>query len=291
VSRQQGGSTSKMNLSKTLFGRPPNPAVNAHRQWSKIKKQFSRLPQAIEEEVKAEIRRRYEISPKVSPEEGQNCEVQQTTQPATQPSIYYRKRCKSRRSQRRRWRERHQQALTWDIWHTERFIHRADQLVGNFGEVLQEQYGFLADPTLPLWQKVEIRIGEMDLSEFKARPTNMSCHNLLRYNVIPKGTTNLLGIGLNYCIMSPQTDQTTRSTVDRLCQDVQRKYAFSKNPPDNDRYILKLYIKSDCEFKSASKDIDKALRGFQTAVQSKQKQCIQRREPSRNLSVGKWNLI
>ena len=86
---------------------------------------------------------------------------------------------------------------------TERVMHRADQLVGNFGEILREQYGFLADPTLPLWQNVEKRIREMDLSEFKARPVNMSCHNLLRYNVIPKGTTSLLGLGLNYCIKSP----------------------------------------------------------------------------------------
>ena len=40
-------------------------------------------------------------------------------------------------------------------------MYRADKLVGNFGEVLKEQCGYLADPTLPLWQNVEMRIGEM----------------------------------------------------------------------------------------------------------------------------------
>ena len=79
---------SEKNLSKKLFGRPQNPAVNAHRKWSKIKKRFSHLTEAFEEEVKAEIGRRYEIEPKVSPEEGQSREVQKTSQPATQPKIY-----------------------------------------------------------------------------------------------------------------------------------------------------------------------------------------------------------
>jgi hypothetical protein len=82
---------SETNPSKKLFGRPHTPAVNAHRKWSKIKTRFSHLTKVFEEEVKAEIGRRYEIEPKVSPEEGQSREVHKTTQPATQPGIYRKK--------------------------------------------------------------------------------------------------------------------------------------------------------------------------------------------------------
>ena len=148
------------------------------------------------------------------------------------------------------------------------------------------------DPAWPWWLYLLLAegvatclYGEMDLMEFKARPVNMSCHNLLRYNVIPKGTTSLLGLGLNYCIKSPQTDQTTKSTFDRLCQDVRRKYAFSKNPPEDGGYIPKLYIKSDYEFASASKEIEKPY------MDSKQQSNQNKNNACRGESLTKISLL
>ena len=102
-------------------------------------------------------------------------------------------------------------------------MHHADVFVGKFGERLKEQYGFLADPSKPLWYNVEKRFEEMDVAEYEARPRNMACHNLLVTNKLPAGTNSLLGLGLNYCIKSSTTTTTTSKTFNRLTEDICRK--------------------------------------------------------------------
>ena len=61
-------------------------------------------------------------------------------------------------------------------------VSRADQLISNFEKISEEQYGFLVDPTQPLWYNVEIYIKEMTMIELESRPSSMACHNLLRLN-------------------------------------------------------------------------------------------------------------
>ena len=180
----------------------------------------------------------------------------------------------------------------WDMRRRRRHMNRADQVVGQYGELLKQQYGFLADPNLPIWKNVERRIGEMGMEEYcGSRMGNMACHNLLQLNSLPVGTNTLLGLNLNYCIKPSTTTKTTTKTFERLTEDIRRIYAFSQSPPDDDEYIPKLYIKSDWRFKSASREIEQALTNFRIAVQSEQLQLNQRCKPIRNLSYGKWNLI
>ena len=40
----------------------------------------------------------------------------------------------------------------------------------------------------------------LDVVALRASPRNNTCHNLLRYNDLPPGIKELLGLGLNYCV-------------------------------------------------------------------------------------------
>ena len=180
----------------------------------------------------------------------------------------------------------------WDMRRQRRHMNHVDQVVGQCGEILKRQYGFLADPKLPLWKNVERRIRELSMEEYcGGRMGNMTCHNLLQLNKLPVGTNTLLGLNLNYCIKSSTTTKTTAETFERMTEDVRRIYAFSQSPPNDADYIPKLYIKSEWRFKSASREIKEALFNFQNAIKSEQLLLNQRRKPTRNLSYGKWNLI
>jgi len=171
-------------------------------------------------------------------------------------------------------------------------MNHADQHVSNFGELLKQQYGFVADPDQPLWYNVEKRLGEMESAEYYSRPTNMACHNYLVENGLPPGTKSLLGLGLNYCL-KPKLIDTTEKTFDRFTGDIRRKYAFSINPPEDTDgdYIKELYIKSDYEFPLASDVIEEALSDFQRVIQAEQAEIRARRKPKRNLTPAQWELI
>ena len=108
-------------------------------------------------------------------------------------------------------------------------------------------------------------------------PRNMACHNLLQHNSMPPGTTKLLGLGLNYCIKSTTTKETTTNTFNRLADDVRRIYAMGDVENDEDSYIPSLYIKSEYKFDKASVLIENALVSFEKAVQQKQQQLQHRR--------------
>ena len=127
-----------------------------------------------------------------------------------------------------------------------RHMNRANQLVGKFGELVKRKYGFVADPTWPLWKNVERRIGEMSEEEFNMRPANMACHNLLRDGIqLPNGTKTLLGLGLNYCIKSSLRSKiTTKHTFTRLREDARRMYAL-RDAQDQGDYIQSLYSLKD----------------------------------------------
>jgi len=165
-------------------------------------------------------------------------------------------------------------------------------LIGKYDDLLRQQYGFDADETQPLWKRVERRIGEMNVDKWCVRPRNMAYHNLLQPNSMPPGTTKLLVLGLNYCIKSTTTKETTTKTFERLADDVRRIYALRDVENDENSYIPSLYIKSEYKFDPAPVLIENALVSFEKAVQQKQQQLQHRRsKPTMNLTHGSWNLI
>ena len=58
------------------------------------------------------------------------------------------------------------------------------------------------------------RIGETGVNEWNTQPRNMACHNHLRQNTMPSGVNSLLRLGLNYCIKSKSTNETTNNTFE-----------------------------------------------------------------------------
>jgi len=134
-------------------------------------------------------------------------------------------------------------------------MNRVIQLIGKYGKQLKEQYGFVADERLPLWERVERRIGEINVEEMCTQPTIMASQNLLQIHTMPSGTTKLLGLGLNYCVKSTTTKETTKNNFNRLTEDVQRIYTLRDEENDEGNYIPSLYIKSDYQFQPASKEI------------------------------------
>ena len=169
-------------------------------------------------------------------------------------------------------------------------MNRANQVVGKFGERLRKQYGFLADPSLPLWKNIRNRVREMTTDEIEiSQLGNMACHNLLQHLPMPPGTKQLLGLGLNYCLKGPSITTTTNSTFDRLRKDLRRMYHLRVT--DSGNYIKGLYIKSEYKFKPASDEIEEAIDNFEKALKAEQLEINRRRKPSRNVTFGQWELI
>ena len=119
----------------------------------------------------------------------------------------------------------------------------------------------------------------------------MVCHNLLQA-AMPSGTTNILGLGLNYCIKAISTKETIEKTFVRPGNDVRQIYVLQDMENDKDNCILSLYIKSEYKFDTAPVLLERALESFETAVKKKQQELRNRRSKlRRNLSQGSWNLI
>ena len=171
-------------------------------------------------------------------------------------------------------------------------MHQADKYVSQFGEKLKRQYGFLADPSLPLWQNIDNIVGDLSHQFILSTPTNMACHNYLPSHLpMLPGTENLLGLGFNYCIKSHKI-KTTTNTFERLREEVRRKYPFSLCPPDdNNNYIPGLYIKSDYKFKPASDDIEAALTSFQSSVDKYQSVLNDKASIVPNLTPRQFSLM
>jgi hypothetical protein len=179
----------------------------------------------------------------------------------------------------------------WDMRRTRRFMNHADQVVGSFRRVIQSQYGFVADPRLPVWKNVENRLGDLGVDEFSGGiMRNMACHNLLTKHDMPAGTAKLLGLGLNYCLKEPSILATSENTYKRMTADVRRMYALRASAISTG-YIPKLYVKSDFNFEEASDEIEDAIKDFRDAITSEQLQRSRMKKPQPNLTFHQLKLI
>ena len=170
-------------------------------------------------------------------------------------------------------------------------MHRADQQIRSFSQQLERQYGFVADPKLPVWQNAVRRIKKLTFADYESRfITNLSCHNLLTNLPLPRGTTQLLGLGLNFCLRSPSISRTTTHTFNRLTADIRRMYHL-RDLPDDDNYNPKLYIRSDYKFRETSPAIETAIVNFHNAINTEQLLISQKSKPFRNLTHSQYKLL
>ena len=152
-------------------------------------------------------------------------------------------------------------------------MDQAEQRLSTFRRKIKEQYGFVADPSLPLWENAKNALDEIPFAGTtgavsSSKITNMTCHYLLLSSQAPTGTGTLLGLGLNYCIKPPSSSRTKDSTFDRFKNDVRRLWTFVNNPPVDEGYNLKMYHKSDYKFKRALNKIEKAMEDFEREFKS-----------------------
>ena len=134
------------------------------------------------------------------------------------------------------------------------------------------------------------------MQEYCSRPRNMACHNYLVNHELPRGTRDLLGLGLNYCITSHTID-TTADTFERFREDARRKYHLKQKPPQEKEdsygpsYIPQLYIKSEYEFPHAPDEIEEAMDNFEADFRSAQLRQSHRRRSKPNLTYAQNQLL
>jgi hypothetical protein len=63
-----------------------------------------------------------------------------------------------------------------------------------------QMYGFIADPTKPIWENIPVALQKNPTSTFLQTPYKLTCHNLCEKLQPPPGFNQLLGLGLNFCI-------------------------------------------------------------------------------------------
>ena len=175
----------------------------------------------------------------------------------------------------------------------ERSMNQADQEVSTFRRKLEEQYGFVADPSKPVWKNALNAISKITTAHAPNGSSikNMASHNVLMYSSPPAGYDTLLGLGLNYCIKPPSSIKALKPAFNRLKNDVRRKHAFSKNPPEDDEYDPKMYIKSGYQFDKATPEIEQALANFESAFIAKQLATNQRRRSTPNITSSQHELM
>ena len=210
--------------------------------------------------------------------------------PATAVEITIKRQRKSRRIQRRQQATKRRKALDWHSRRCQRLLDQADKYVSHFGERLRMQYGFLADPSKPLWFNIIEHAKDLPSNFLSQRPRNLACHNYLTTLPTPAGALPLLGLGLNFCI-STHKIKTTIHTFDSLREDVRRKYHLQDSLENDGSYIPSLYIKSDYKFDPASEEIEAALSNFEQSWRAEQAISERKTKIVPNLTPRQWSIV
>ena len=172
-------------------------------------------------------------------------------------------------------------------------MNTALQKIASYKSNFVSKYGFCADPDLPIWKNLETFYLQLPSSSYFARNSNRVCHNYLPPDCpAPIGVEQFLGLGLKYCVQTPRPSNNLSKTFARFANDVRRISFFTFHPPDDDgtiRYIPKLYIKSDTEWRpSDDHDVEQCLLAFERSVRSHQRRFS--RPTLSNLLPREWRL-
>ena len=134
----------------------------------------------------------------------------------------------------------------------------------------------------------------MTPTQYLARPTNMTCHNLCKNNPMPQGTRRLLGLGLKYCTLRAFPTNRINKTIDRAKQDIRRMPFFKENPSEKRagvHCIPQLYIKNTewVQRLRTSKERKKRTDEFESKLRQTRRN-YQKRLSLSNLTIEQWKL-
>jgi len=122
------------------------------------------------------------------------------------------------------------------------------------------EYGFVANPSFPLWYNVEQALGGMSVFRYFNRAKNMTYHNLCTEKNAPLGAGTLLGLGLKFCVQNLKPNLKHNDSFDRFRDDVRKRYHFAGAPDD---FIPnRLYIKSTWDPPEADGDVETRMSEF-----------------------------
>ena len=89
-----------------------------------------------------------------------------------------------------------------------------------FKENIFRRYGFLADLSKPTTAEARQVIGEMTVTEYQNRFSNMTCPNICQTSNPMSRVRSLLGLGFNFCLQKPTTSMNTKKNMNRLCYEM-----------------------------------------------------------------------
>ena len=117
-------------------------------------------------------------------------------------------------------------------------IHHYKLHMGNFN--CYKTYGFVPDITLPPWTNYEKHLGATPCHIYFNQIKNKGFHNLCRTNSPPNNVSELLGLGLNFCLQTRTVNKkTTETSMKRFTRDIRLKFSFAgKSDPDFDEDFI-----------------------------------------------------
>ena len=110
--------------------------------------------------------------------------------------IRFKHRRRSRRATMRWQQKQRRQGLNQDMWWENHYMQQTGQEVSTYKRNVREQYGFVADPTKPLWDNCTDRINELKSAHSLIGNSiqNWTCHKLTDCQL--PGIDAFLGLGL-----------------------------------------------------------------------------------------------
>ena len=136
---------------------------------------------------------------------------------------------------------------------------------------IQQDYGFTANPSLPVRKRILNRLLHMSVREFFAHCNNLSFHNLCVENNIPTSAAKLLGLGLKYCICDRKAPTDLSDfQFERFRKSIRTKYQLLGLEDAEERtYEPKIYVKNpNWTPETASPEVEEAINAFETALRN-----------------------
>ena len=189
-------------------------------------------------------------------------------------------------------RRRRATALKWSERRDNLYENRTSQRLQHFREDVRQQYGFLANPSWPLWRNMRELVKNMPVREFLEQPRNTAVHNLLFEKPLPAGTKTLFGKGLRFCLRSRTPANKLDDTIDRYNNDMRRTNFWIQNPqPEGceNVYNPKLYFRSATVFNPNSPELEEILEDFASSLRKAERRWRSRNHP--NLTPRQYQLL
>jgi hypothetical protein len=141
------------------------------------------------------------------------------------------------------------------------------QTLKNTKELYQSNFGLQANPHLSLQANFNRALLHNSHPTLNL-PTNLTFHNLCTLNTVPKGTQELLGLNLKYCIAPNTIPDNINHTVRRMAYSIRTSHFLSSAGSNQDsEFIKQIYLKNkNWNPPPASIEIEENITRFETKL-------------------------